>query len=394
MRYYRKGTPEGRLIGSIGEYDLYPSVLAPRMESLLPETSHHSSGEFSFSYGPSTGGLLESAHFLLLTPGEVIDGISIHTDFKLRTIEVTGKSIEDALLMIERINGFHSASHSIAFLLSVEDALGISADDSVQARRIIELEFERIRSHLHVLSRMIEPAGFGVPMNFVNFIKERVSRLIGKYTGHRFFFGVNGLNSVLADFEGLYGDLLPIVGELKELYDSLVVSRIFVDRLQGNGRTMDKNSTGPVARASGYSFDARLDSVSLPYSDQGFRPIVNFNGDSYSRFVQRIEEISQSLELIEIMEKYSKIGAKFVRERDGVSDNEGRGIARIESPSGDLTYLVEVENRVLSKVNILTPSEINLPRFLQSMKGGVFTDFHFNWESFGIWISELGVKIV
>ncbi len=241
---------------------------------------------------------------------------------------------------------------------------------------------------------MIEPAGFGVPMNFVNFLKERVSRLIGKYTGHRFFFGVNGLNSTLANFEGLYNDLLPIVGELKKLNDSLIASRIFVDRLQGNGKIRDKNSTGPVARASGYSFDARLDSVSLPYSDQGFQTIVNFNGDSYSRFVQRIEEISQSFELIEIMEKYSKIGMKFIRERDGVPDNEGRGIARIESPSGDLTYLVELENRVLSKVNILTPSEINLPRFSQSMKGGVFTDFHFNWESFGIWISELGVKIV
>ncbi len=394
MRYYREGNPEGRFIGRIGEFDLYPTVLAPIVYLIQPETGHRSPGEFSFSYGPSAGGLLESVRFLILTPGEIINNISVHADYKLRVIRVSGRSVEDALLMVERINGFHSASHSIAFLLSVEDALGIIPDDGVQANRIIQIELERIRSHLHVLSRMLEPAGFGVPLNFINFLKERVSRLIGKYTGHRFFFGINGLNSTSVEFSGIHSELAPLVDELKNLTESLVSSRIFVDRLQGNGRSNESNSTGPIARASGYSYDARADSLSLPYSEQGFEPIINFEGDAFSRFMQRVAEIAQSLELIERMEEYSTIGVKFVNNNRNDASNEGKGIARIESPAGDLTYLVEADNNGIKKVNLLTPSEINLPAFSKSMRGGVFTDFHFNWESFGVWISELGVRVI
>jgi Ni,Fe-hydrogenase III large subunit len=331
--------------------------------------------------------------FLVSTPGEVIDDISVHTEFKQRSLEMIGKSTEDAQLIIERINGFHSASHTIAFLLSIEDALGIIPDDRVQANRIIEIELERIRSHLYVLSRMVEPAGFGVPLGFLNSLKERVSRLIGKYTGHRFFFGVNGLNSVLVNFNGVHTDLLPVIDELKNVQESLVVSGIFVDRLQGNGKIRTEKSVGPVARSSGFGFDARMDSKSLPYANLGFRPVVSPEGDAHSRFIQRINEIFQSIEIIEKMETYSKIDVRFSGKNKVSPDFNGKGIARIESPAGDLTYLVEVDDGKVKKLNFLTPSEVNLPVFLESMKGGVFTDFHFNWESFGIWISELAVKI-
>ena len=363
MRFYKKGNPKGRLIGRIAEYDLYPSILVPTIKSMPTEIGHHSVGDFNFSYGPSTGGLLESVRFLLLTPGEIIENVYVHADYKLRTIELSGKSVEDALLLVERINGFHSSSHSIAFLLAVEEALGITPDYEIQASRIIQIELERIRSHLHVLSRMVEPAAFGVPFGFLNHLKERTSRLIGKYTGHRFFFGVNGLNSVAADFAGIHSDLMQIVEELKRLRKSLLSSRIFIDRLQGNGKIKEETSTGPVARASGYSFDARADSQSLPYSDQGFKPIIGFDGDAYERFMQRINEVEQSLELIEKMELYSKVNVKFTVNSQDSEEEKGTGIARIESPSGDLTYLVVVDQQTIKKVNILTPSEINLPVF-------------------------------
>lgn len=394
MRFYNLGNPKGRYIGRIGEYDLYPSILAPTSKSIPTEIGHHSLGDFNFSYGPSAGGLLESVRFLLMTPGEIIENVSVRTDYKLRTIELSGKKIEDALLLVERINGFHSASHSIAFLLAVEDALGITPDYKIQASRIIQIELERIRSHLHVLSRMTEPAAFGVPLNYLNYLKEKVSRLIGKHTGHRFFFGVNGLNYVAADFGGLYDSLVPIVVELKYLRESLLSSKIFIDRLQGNGKIKDETFTGPVARASGYTFDARVDSQSLPYSDIGFHVITTSDGDAYGRFMQRIDEVEQSLELIEKIELSSKADLKFKVDRQDMEGKTGTGIARIESPSGDLTYLVEVDDNTIKKVNILTPSEINFPVFSKSMNGGVFTDFHFNWESFGIWISELGVRII
>ena len=59
MRYYRYGEPEGRLIGKLGNYDLYASVISSASNYVQPDQEIRSRGEFNFSYGPSTGGLME-----------------------------------------------------------------------------------------------------------------------------------------------------------------------------------------------------------------------------------------------------------------------------------------------------------------------------------------------
>jgi Ni,Fe-hydrogenase III large subunit len=75
-------------------------------------------------------------------------------------------------------------------------------------------------------------------------------------------------------------------------------------------------------------------------------------------------------------------------------ENEGEGLGRVESPSGDLTYLIKLNEGKINEISMLTPSKVNLPVFLNSTRGNVFTDFHFNWESFGIWISEIAVGFI
>jgi len=67
-------------------------------------------------------------------------------------------------------------------------------------------------------------------------------------------------------------------------------------------------------------------------------------------------------------------------------------LGRVESPSGDLAYYLRLNRGSVEEVALLPPSLLNLISFSLSMRGNVFTDFQFNWESFGIWISEVGVK--
>ena len=110
-----------------------------------------------------------------------------------------------------------------------------------------------------------------------------------------------------------------------------------------------------------------------------------------NRFMVRFEEIFQSIEIIENAEKKMIQGhMKDINGNNGICE----GIGRVESPSGDIAYLVEVENMKINNIDLLTSSKTNLPVFLKSTKGNVFTDFHFNWESFGIWISEIAVDFV
>ena len=62
--------------------------------------------------------------------------------------------MEDSLLLVERINGFHSASFQVAFLKAVEDAGELENNSAIDAYRILQIELERIRSNISVIERM------------------------------------------------------------------------------------------------------------------------------------------------------------------------------------------------------------------------------------------------
>lgn len=392
MRYYSYGKPSGRKIGKIGDYTLYPKTLAKQKPETIQDAVKESNTAFNFVYGPSTGGLIESTLFNILTTGESIRNMSSDHMFKKRNLKVLGKSVNDVIPLIERINGPFTASHSIAFLSAVEDAMEIEVDTNVLMGRIIEIEIERIRNHLHVIARICEAASFGVPYNTIFYLREKINRIIRKYTGHRFFHGINNVSTVDVNFKGISKSLENIESEAKEAYNQLCESKIFVDRLLNNGIVKNPECLGPVARGCGYSYDARTDSDTLPYVELGFSPVVEKegNGDTMDRFLVRFEEIFKSIKIIRNAEKRLGTSQMNMSYRKG----ECEGMGRVESPSGDIAYLIELNEKKLTKICMLTPSKVNLPVFLESTQGNVFTDFHFNWESFGVWISEIAVDFV
>ncbi|WP_369609761.1 hypothetical protein [Sulfurisphaera javensis] len=375
-----------RIIGKLGKYCLYSDSV---IEGECPEVKEEEEmgrvvGSFTFTYGPSAGGLFESVKMEIDTFGEYIRKIAVDPYFKLREIKVLGKNIDDALLLIERINASFSASHSIAFISAIEKFSDGETNPDVSYLRILEIELERIRNNLFVIERMAESAGFLVPAYQLLYLIEKVNRKIGKIFGHRYFFGVNSLNEVrIIDDNVKFDD---IEREFKEIYPDIIKNRIFIDRLQNNGVIKDERSIGPVARAAGFEYDARREDLHLPYNDFDFSIPRYDTGDAFGRLIVRAEEVFESLRII------SQI--KLKRARQSIKVNEGEGIGRVESPSGDLAYNVSISNGKVIDLNLLSPSSINIKFFSKSMVKNIFTDFPFNWESFGIWISEVGVKFV
>lgn len=390
MEHYKFGKPEGRHIGDYGRYSVYERTIV-RMDSAgsAGKTIHNPApGEFDFYYGPSTGGLMESVGFRLTTPGEMISSAEVNPDFKKRVLRLKGLTVDDALLRIERLNGFHSASHTVAFLAAVEDALQFEVPEQVKKARIVMLELERIRSNLEVVKRMCEPAGFGVPVNQIGYLREKASRIISEASGHRFFFGISGTGKASINVAGA-GKALSVLGsEFNRIFQGLQESKIFLNRLQNNGITAGVELTGPAARAAGRRVDARLDSPDLPYSELSFEPVVRDEKDCFGRFMVRGQEILQSVELI-----HSVGDPGAVNKSPHTGKESGEGAGRVESPQGDLFYYVKLDDGKLADIWYVSPSSMNVRAFEQSMKGNIFTDFHFNWESFGIWISELGVEL-
>ncbi len=389
MQHYKFGKPEGRFIGKFRDYEVYLGSIsrATRSEDTVKIKKPAVPGQFDFYYGPSTGGLIESVGFRLTTPGEAIASVETDTSYKRRRICVRGLSVEDAVLRVERINGFHSASHTIAFLKAVEDATGIQPEPGVEKARIAALELERIRSHLEVLKRMAEPAGFSVPVNQIGYLREKVSRIISEAFGHRFFFGSHMVNKVIVDPVNIAKRISGLSKEFSRIFDGLQESKIFLNRLQTTGITNLGEMVGPVARAAGNEYDARLDSPDINYGDLGFKPVFRNEGDSFGRFMVRGQEILESCNLLEHLEMEPTGNQAKLNPRDG------EGAARIESPAGDLFYYVKLQAGKIEDIGMVTPSALNVRAFEQSMKDNLFPDFNTNWESFGVWVSEMEVDL-
>ncbi len=391
MRWYRMGKGEGRFIGRTASFEVYPSVLAPAVPGAVEPERKLGPSEMRFNYGPSTGGLMESVNFSIDSPGELITGIEVNPYYKTRKLRISGQKPEDALLIMERINGFHSASNSISYILAVEDALGITVPEPVSMRRIIQIELERIRSNLTVMERLCSAAGFGVPHNMLAALREKVSRIIGNTTGHRYMFGTGKIGGTDLSFSGIAHKLEPLIDQFRGINESLLQSKIFINRLQGNGKVTDQGLIGPAARSAGLRFDARSDSQSLPYERLNFQPIVRNEADAFGRFMVRAEEIFSSMGLIERAEELSEGSERIEVVSPEIAD--GTGAARVESPQGDLFVFTEIGNFVLRHIELMSPGKSNLEAFRHGSVGTIFTDFPFNWESFGIWISEVGVEI-
>ncbi len=389
MQHYKFGQPEGRFVGKFGKYNVYSGSISPAdpSEGPVKVQKHHVPGEFDFYYGPSTGGLIESIGFKLTTPGETIVSVEADASYKRRKIAIRGLSVDDAILRVERINGFHSASNTIAFLEAVEDASGIQSDPMVRKSRIAALELERIRSHLEVLKRMAEPAGFGVPVNQIGYLREKTSRIISEAFGHRFFFGSLKVNRVLIEPANIARKVAGISKEFGRIFDNIQESKIFLNRLQTTGITNLEEMVGPVARAAGLEYDARYDSPTLDYRGLGFRPVLRDEKDSFGRLMVRGQEILESCSILENLDiEYS--GNDF---NSGLKD--GEGAARIESPAGDLFYYVKLQEGKIEDIGMVSPSYLNIKAFEQSMKENLFPDFNTNWEGFGVWASEMEVDL-
>ncbi|MEM4093264.1 MAG: hypothetical protein QW837_09530 [Conexivisphaerales archaeon] len=373
-----------RKIGKLGNYMLYADGLKDE-PTLNEENIEQSSsyGVFRFLYGPSAGGLMESIGFEIVTSGENIIRVKPRL-YKSKKFTMIGKQVGDAMFTVERINAAFSASHAAAFLL----ASSKEVDYFLKLDMIVKMELERIRNNLHVIGRMVDASSQGVASNWIFYLRELVNRTIDRAYGHRFFFNSDGNK-----LNGLGTELNKIRSQFKIAFDGLLDTRIFIDRLDKNGVIVHDDLIGPAARAAGLNHDARNE-VDLPYSDLGFKTNINLQmmekrGDALGRFLIRSGEIPFSIDLIER-------ALDILRGRDYQKPivREGVGIGRVESPSGDLAYYVKIEEGRLKEIYLLSPSDINIAFFSKSIVNNTFTDFQFNWESFGIWASEMGVSFL
>jgi Ni,Fe-hydrogenase III large subunit len=366
---------------------------------LSPTPTVEGYGVFTFPYGPVSMGVPEAGKFEVRTYGERILNLTPVGGFKSRHVResVVGLTVEDAALRVERMAGNFSASHVAAFLAAAESASNAEVTAVELWTRGLAQELQRIYNHLHVIARVAEAASQNVGLAQTHALAEEVLRVQGAVFGHRWLFGAllpKGPRRRLdtPDRDRVSRELKRLSDEFEKLWMLFLESRTFVDRIQGTcavDRTeaIRWGAVGPTLRACGIDWDDRLRIPVPPYTDLFVALPRETGGDALARVAVRAAEVRASFLLVEqILDRWPRSGT--ATEAPIPSVEAGRGVGRVEGPSGDLVYDVRIaEGRVVA-LGFRSPSQANWPIFASGMRDAVFTDFHFALESFGLVFAE------
>jgi Ni,Fe-hydrogenase III large subunit len=371
----------------------------PRPRALAPTTEVDGYGIFTFPYGPVSMGVPEAGRFDVRTYGERVLNLVPVGGFKSRRIRdaVVGRPVFDAALLIERMAGNFSASHVSAFLEAAESAEAKEHPTLEGWVRGLAQELQRIYNHLHVIARVAEAASQNVGLAQTHALAEEVLRVQGAVFGHRWLFGAllpggPARRLDVADRRRLSERLGRLAAAFEELWLLFLESRTFVDRIQSTcpvarSEAIRWGAVGPTLRASGVAWDDRLRIPVAPYNDL-FVPVPHEpGGDALARVATRAEEVRASFLILEqMLDRWTTAGGGS--EPAGPAVMPGRGIGRVEAPSGDLVYDVRVTAGKVDALQLRSPSHANWPVFAAGMRDAVFTDFHFAFESFGFAFAE------
>lgn len=274
------------------------------------------------NFGPQHPATHTTLRLVLELDGERVARCTPHIGYLHSGFEKLGENLDynQYVTIVSRMNYLCPISNDIAWHHAVEGLFGIELTPRCKVLRTIMAEIGRIQDHL--LSCGAAAIDLGAITGFLYAFnpREKIYDICDYIAGQRFhpdWTRVGGLMQDLPDEEvfrrmvrAFINDDLPhAVKDLERLVNR---NRIFMDRLQGVGvLTTDEaiawSATGPIARASGVRRDLRKDEPYLCYKDnwdgQGAEKVrfsvpIAQEGDSYARFLVRLEEIRQSASII------------------------------------------------------------------------------------------------
>ncbi len=274
--------------------------------------------------GPVHAGIIEPGHFRFSIHGENIVNLETRLYYTHKGIEKLAETmtLDEALLLSERISGDESVANSMAYCQAIEKMASIPIPKKAIQIRTICAELERVWNHLGTIAGICTDVGFAYGSSRMNILKEKIMRINEKLSGSRLLFGINRIGGVKADIKPVTLHLsLDEVTSIGQDFDNLVKSlqntSSFVDRLKGTGIISSKDiiglgANGVIARCAGIDVDTRKNHPYsyYPYIDlkniQGIIDKISYEvelnkrkGDALSRFEVRVIEIKHSIDIIQ-----------------------------------------------------------------------------------------------
>jgi NADH-quinone oxidoreductase subunit D len=358
---------------------------------------------------PSTHGVLR---LLLELDGEtIVNCIPIigylHTGIE-KNIEA--KTYLKAEVMSDRLDYMNNLGNNLAYCMAVEKLVELDVPVRAQAIRVILAELERINSHLVWIGTFgLDLAAMSM---FLYAFRERESILDIKelISGQRMmttYIRPGGLwRDVPVEFETAVRDFIKMMPKRIDEYEALLTKNpLFLDRLLGIGKldpavALQHGVTGPMLRASGVNWDLRKVRPYTGYEQYDFNVPVSNDCDTYARYIVRVQEMRESLKIIEQALNKLPLGPvrsdnrKFVpppRSELGISMEalihhfklwtegfpapDGSVYQAVESPRGELGVLLAGDGGAKPRrCHWRTPSFDNLSVLPKIVKGHLVAD--------------------
>jgi NADH-quinone oxidoreductase subunit D len=209
----------------------------------------------------------------------------------------------------DRLNYVSPLINNMGYCMAVEKLLGISVPQRCHYIRVIVSEISRITDHLTCVGASAMELGAFTVFLYMIKAREYLWELVEMVTGARLTVSYCRVGGVKADLpEGFAERCLKALHETRQVLaeaDGLLTrNRIFVDRMSGTGKLSSDDAisygiTGPFLRATGVDYDVRKDCPYSVYDRLQFDVPVGTRGDNLDRYLVRMEEMEQSIRIIE-----------------------------------------------------------------------------------------------
>ena len=333
---------------------------------------------------PSTHGVLRVK---LKLDGERVRGTECVIGYLHRGVEkiAENRSYQQFAPYVDRMDYVAAVSNGLGYCEAVEKLLNVEAPLRARVIRTILTELQRIASHLVWLGTHALDIGALTPLFYCFREREEILKIFEKYCGARLTthaFRIGGLQ--YESYDGFEKDVERFCKDferrIQEYVDLLTGNSIWIGRTRNVGvlnaaDCIALGATGPILRASGVKWDLRKAQPYAAYDRYQFDIPVGTNGDTYDRYMVRMEEMRQSrlicLQAIEnipdgpILGKVGKV----------LKPAAGEIYHSIEAPKGILGYYIVSDGTTQPyRVRIRPPSFVNLQALDKMIRGHLVAD--------------------
>jgi len=401
-----QGRPQRVPLATDEAGNLVPITAAPAVEPEL-EGEH-----MLINIGPqhpATHGVLR---LVLELDGETVVRCVPHIGYLHCGFEKIGeyRQYNQIIPWTDREDYLNSPGNNVAFALGAERLFGIEITERCKVLRVIAMELSRLISHCVWLGTFCIDIGAFTPFLWIFQQRERVYTMLESWIGARLTTSLTRVGGMGADIpDGWTEDLANFVRTfpkvLEECSTMLTKNAIWVGRTVGLGamsaeEAVNYGLSGPMLRASGVAYDVRKDFPYLDYETYDFDVPVGVAGDVYDRYLVRMEEMRQSIRILDQALKRLPDGPMNVDDprvilppkAKATSDMEsmihhfkqvmegprppiGEAYVAVESPKGEKGYyMVSDGTSKPVRWRIRPPSFVNLSAIPKMVEGHLLSD--------------------